>query len=115
MQGSLKINAETVEIKSEDRKILEVLALSNVGSKKLARFRQTLSNDGEEIFAEAKKISYMVQEGHLTLNGQAKLEQREDIFSGEMLFYDITRGSVNLESGSPKGRINMTISPKENL
>ena len=115
VQGSLQINAETVEIKSEDRKILEVLALSNVGSKKLARFRQTLSNDGEEIFAEAKKISYMVQEGHLTLNGQAKLEQREDIFSGEMLFYDITRGSVNLESGSPKGRINMTISPKENL
>ncbi len=57
----------------------------------------------------------MVQEGHLTLNGQAKLEQREDIFSGEMLFYDITRGSVNLESGSPKGRINMTISPKEKL
>ena len=57
----------------------------------------------------------MVQEGHLTLNGQAKLEQREDIFSGEMLFYDINRGSVNLESGSPKGRINMTISPKEKL
>ena len=55
VQGSLQINAETVEIKSEDRKILEVLALSNTGSEKLARFRQTLSNDGEEIFAEAKK------------------------------------------------------------
>ena len=114
VQGTLKINAETVEIKSQDRTIIEVLAQSEGESKKLAKFKQALSNEGEEIFAEAKTISYRVQEGKLTLSGQAKLKQRNDVFSGEMLFYDITKGSVNLESGSSKERVNMTISPKEN-
>ena len=114
VQGTLRIDAETVEIKSQDRIILEVLARSDGGSKKLAKFKQTLNNGVGKIVAEAKKISYKVQEGQLTLNGQAKLEQKKDVFSGETLFYDMTEGSVNLESGSSKGRVNMTISPKEN-
>ena len=114
VQGTLRIDAETVEIKSQDRIILEVLARSDVGSKKLAKFKQTLNNGVGKVVAEAKKISYKVQEGQLTLNGQAKLEQKKDVFSGETLFYDMTEGSVNLESGSSKGRVNMTISPKEN-
>ena len=113
VQGTLQINAEIVEIKSQDRIILEVLARSDSESRKLAKFKQTLSKEGEEIFAEAKKINYLVQEGQLLLNGQAKLEQRKDVFSGEMLFYDIARGLVNLESGSSQERVNMTISPKE--
>ena len=48
------------------------------------------------------------------MNGQAKLEQREDIFSGEVVFYDMVNGIVNLESSSSQDRVNMTISPKEN-
>ena len=113
VQGTLQINAEIVEIKSQDRVILEVLARSDLGSTELAKFKQTLNKEGEEIFAEAKKIKYLVQESRLLLNGQAKLEQKKDVFSGEMLFYDIARGLVNLESGSSQKRVNMTISPKE--
>ena len=113
VQGTLQINAEIVEIKSQDRTILEVRARADGASIKLAKFKQTLSNEGEEIFAEAKKINYLVQEGQLLLNGQAKLEQREDVFSGEVLFYDMAKGIVNLESSSPQERVNMTISPKE--
>ena len=113
VQGTLQINAEIVEIKSQDRTILEVRARSDGEAKNLAKFKQTLSNEGEEIFAEAKKINYLVQESRLLLNGQAKLEQRKDVFSGEVLFYDIAKGLVNLDSGSSKERVNMTISPKE--
>ena len=113
VQGTLQINAEIVEIKSQNRTILEVRARNDGESKKLAKFKQTLSKEGEEIFAEAKKINYLVQEGQLLLNGQARLEQKKDVFSGEVLFYDIAKGSVNLESGSSQERVNMTISPKE--
>ena len=113
VQGTLQINAEIVEIKSQDRTILEVRARSGGDAKKLAKFKQTLTKEGEEIFAEAKKINYLVQEGRLLLNGQAKLEQRRDVFSGEILYYDMAKGSVNLESGSSQERVNMTISPKE--
>ena len=113
VQGTLQINAEIVEIRSQDRIILEVLARSDAESKKLAKFKQTLNSGGDEVFAEAKKINYLVQEGHLLLNGKAKLEQRKDVFSGEALFYDIRKGLVNLNSGSSKQRVNMTISPKE--
>ena len=55
VQGTLQINAEIVEIKSQDRTILEVRARSDREAKNLAKFKQTLSNEGEEIFAEAKK------------------------------------------------------------
>ena len=113
LQGTLQINAEIVEIKSQDRTILEVLARSDEEPRKLAKFKQTISNKGDEVFAEAKKINYLVQKGRLFLNGKAKLEQRGDVFSGDVLFYDIAKGSVNLESGSSKERVNMTISPKE--
>ena len=79
----------------------------------MAKFKQTLSNEGDEIFAEAKNKLYGARESRLLLNGQAKLEQRKDVFSGEVLFYDIAKGLVNLESGSSQERVNMTISPKE--
>tara|TARA_S200000501_G_C20696778_1_gene687704 strand:+ start:502 stop:999 length:498 start_codon:yes stop_codon:yes gene_type:complete len=113
VQGTLQIKADTVEIKSQDKNVQKIIARSGMGSKKLAKFKQILKTGGGEIFAEARQISYLVQEGRLLLNGQAKLEQSKDVFSGEMLFYDIGKGIVNLESGSSKERVNMTISPKE--
>jgi len=49
----------------------------------------------------------------LHLNGDARLQQVEDIFTGELLYYDLGRGIVNLNSGGGNNRINMTISPKK--
>mgnify|MGYP002701302323 CR=1 FL=1 len=63
VQGTLQINAEIVEIKSQDKTILEVRARSDGESKKLAKLKQTISKEGEEIFEEANKINYRVQEG----------------------------------------------------
>ena len=65
------------------------------------------------VSAEARKITYLVQEERLHLAGNAKLQQVGDIFTGELLYYDLGRGIVNLDSGGSKGRVNMTISPKQ--
>ena len=65
------------------------------------------------VSAEARKITYLVQEERLHLAGSAKLRQVGDIFTGELLFYDLGRGIVNLKSGGSNSRINMTITPKK--
>jgi len=50
----------------------------------------------------------------LHLSGQAKLEQVQGSFSGDLLLYDVNRGIVEIKSGRGEGdRIKMTISPQQ--
>ena len=59
-------------------------------------------------------ITYLVQEERLHLSGDARLQQTGDSFSGELLYYDVNRGIVDMKSGTGAGdRIRMTISPKQ--
>lgn len=117
-QGSMHIRADEIEIRTDGHEIIQIVARMQDSSSGLAHYEQQPSTDSELIFANAKEINYMIQEQKLHLTGQAKLHQLDNEFAGELLFYDVGKGIVNLKGSltpdKKPGRINMTINPKKN-
>lgn len=111
-QGTLQITADEVEVLTANSEVIQVIASANPGGK-LAHYEQQPDDSPEKVFADAKKITYLIQEDRLHLSGDARLKQEDDLFTGQILHYDITRGVVNLNSSGQAGdRINLTINPK---
>lgn len=112
-QGTLQVTADEVEIYTADNQVIQIIAKAAKDPGELAHYEQQTNDANDMVSAEARKITYLVQEERLHLAGKAKLQQVGDIFTGELLYYDLGRGIVNLDSGGSKGRVNMTISPKQ--
>ena len=112
-QGTLQVTADEVEIYTADNQVIQIIAKAAKDPGELAHYEQKTNDTNDMVSAEARKITYLVQEERLHLAGNAKLQQVGDIFTGELLYYDLGRGIVNLDSGGSKGRVNMTISPKQ--
>jgi len=112
-QGTLQVTADEVEIYTADNQVIQIIAKAAKDPGELAHYEQQTNDANDMVSAEARKITYLVQEERLHLAGNAKLQQVGDIFTGELLYYDLGRGIVNLDSGGSKGRVNMTISPKQ--
>ena len=112
-QGTLQVTADEVEIYTADNQVIQIIAKAAKDPGELAHYEQRTNDANDMVSAEARKITYLVQEERLHLAGNAKLQQVGDIFTGELLYYDLGRGIVNLDSGGSKGRVNMTISPKQ--
>jgi len=112
-QGSMHITADEVEIVMGEKEVIQIIASTNPESDKLAHYEQLPDDSEEVVYANARKITYLVQEKRLHLSGSATLKQIKDTFTGELLYYDIEEGIVNLNSGGKSGdRIKMTINPK---
>lgn len=114
-QGTLLINADEIKvITTADRVVIQIIAKTNAGSNKLAHYEQ-LPDDSEDIvFADAKRIVYLVQEERLHLLGNATLKQTRDVVKGEVIKYDVNRGIMHLGSTTTDGRVKIIINPKEN-
>ena len=112
-QGTLQVTADEVEIYTAENEVIQIIAKAANEPSKLAHYEQQTSSAKDMVRAEARKITYQVQEERLHLAGSAKLQQVGDVFTGELLFYDLGRGIVNLNSGGSNSRINMTITPKK--
>lgn len=112
-QGTLEVIADEVEIHTAERAIIRIVAGMNEDSEDLARYRQQVNEASDMVYAHARKITYLVQEEQLHLSGRARLQQVEDVFEGELLFYDLARGVANLSSDGESGRVNMTITPEQ--
>ena len=112
-QGTLEVTADEVEIYTADSAVIQIIAKMDKASEKLAHYRQQVNEDADMVEADARKITYLVQEERLHLSGDARLQQVEDIFTGELLYYDLARGIVNLSSTGGSDRVNMTITPKK--
>ena len=113
VQGTLQVTADEVEIYTAESAVIQIIAKAERNSSKLAHYEQQTNEEKDMVTAEARKITYLVQEERLHLSGKARLKQDGDEFSGELLYYDVGRGIVNLNSGDGSERINMTINPKK--
>lgn len=109
VQGSLQLHAEEVEIFVTDSEVTQIIARSDDDS--LAHYEQ-LRNAQDLVTAEARTITYLVQEERLHLAGDARLRQVQDEFDGELLYYDMKNGIVNLSAREGE-RVNMTITPRK--
>jgi len=112
-QGTLRVTADEVEIFTADSDVIQIIAKSDKNTKDLAKYSQQTNAMKEMVEAEAKKITYLVQEKRLHLAGAARLQQVQDVFSGELLYYDMGQGIVSLNSTGATDRVNMTITPKK--
>lgn len=112
-QGTLHISAHEVEIISDGDRVIQIIASSKGDNGPLAHYEQQPDEDESLVQADARKITYFVQEERLHLVGNARLEQARDTFSGEILYYNVNKGIVNLSGSTPEERVIMTINPRD--
>ena len=112
VQGTLQLTADEVEIYTAENEVIQIIAKASNEAGTPAKYEQQSNETEELVKAEAQTITYLIQEARLHLSGTAKLWQAEDIFAGELLFYDLNQGIVNLNSVGGNSRVNMTITPK---
>ena len=112
-QGTLEVTANEVEIFTADGEVIQIIAKTEKDSGLLAHYQQQINEATDMVVADAQKITYLVQEERLHLSGDARLQQVQDVFTGQLLYYDLGRGIVNLNSSGGSDRVNMTITPKK--
>lgn len=111
-QGTLKLRANEVEIISTGSEVIQIIASADTANNKLAHYEQQTNEAGDRVTADAQKITYLIQEKRLHLSGNARLQQVDDVFTGELLYYDLDKGIVNLDSGGSGERVKMQIKPR---
>lgn len=112
-QGTLKVTAGQVELRTEAQKLVEVIASGGMDGGPLAQYEQQASAAGEGVAAEARTITYLVNEERVRLAGDARLVQAGDVFTGDLIHYDIARGQVRLGSSKQAGgRVKLQMAPK---
>ena len=112
-QGTLEVTANEVEIFTAAGEVIQIIATTDKDSELLAHYQQQINESMEMVVADAKKITYLIQEERLHLSGNARLKKVQDVFTGQLLSYDLARGIVTLNSIGGFDRVNMTITPRE--
>jgi lipopolysaccharide export system protein LptA len=112
-QGTLEITANEVETFTAAGEVIQIIATTDKDSEVLAHYQQQINDAMEMVVADAQKITYLIQEDRLHLSGDARLQKVRDVFTGQLLSYDLERGIVNLNSLGGSDRVKMTITPKK--
>jgi lipopolysaccharide export system protein LptA len=112
-QGTLEVIANEVEIFTSAGEVIQIIATTDKDSEVLAHYQQQINDAMDMVVADAQKITYLIQEDKLHLSGDARLQKIQDVFTGQLLSYDLERGIVNLNSLGGSDRVKMTITPKK--
>lgn len=108
-QGRLSIQADRVEIMTRQGRTELVRATG-----KPAKLRQRADDEEEEVRAEADRVDYRVALGKIDMKGRVSLQRGEDLFTADVLHYDLNAKSLNA-AGDDKGdgRVHAVIQPKQ--
>ena len=112
-QGTLEVIANEVEIFTSAGEVIQIIATTDKDSEVLAHYQQQINDAMDMVVADAQKITYLIQEDKLHLSGDARLQKIQDVFTGQLLSYDLERGIVNLNSLGGSDRVKMTITPNK--
>ena len=109
-QGSIHIKAETLTmIRPNDSKKKILIA-----SGKPATYSQII--DAKTAIASANKITYMLDNKMVYLNGKAKVKQKDSLVQGELITYNALNKEIIAQSNSKKSKRVLTIfQPEEGL
>ncbi len=68
----------------------------------------------EEVQAEANRVDYRVSLGKIDMSGRVSLQRGEDLFTADVLHYDLNSKSLNA-AGNDKGdgRVHAVIQPRQ--
>lgn len=108
-QGTLLIKADRLEASaSENGKQADTF----IAEGSPATYTQTLEN-GNEISAQANKITYFQAEQRLELSGNAQIAQGTSSSSGDTIVYDLAEQTISASSSdSDNGRVITIFTPK---
>lgn len=116
-QGTLHIAADKVKVIMSESEVIEIIASMTPRSKGLAHYEQVPEENDALVSADARIITYFIQEEKLHLAGKAHLQQTQNEFAGELLYYNMTTGVVDLKGGKKQGgesgRVSITLQPKK--
>jgi len=111
-QGTINLKADQVTIHSDTQGIAKLVAIGTP-----AHFQQLPEVEKNTLHAFGNTIEYFVVEQRIELKQQAKLEQEQNVFTGERIDYDIKLRVVNAysdnqtNSATDKPRVNLIIQP----
>jgi len=104
-QGSMRLHADTVTVKQQDRQPNRIIAVGSV------RFTQK-NTEGQMVKARAKKAEYTVNSEILELTGKASLTQGGDTMKSDRIVYDRVKHTVRAGAAAQgKQRVRITIEP----
>lgn len=104
-QGTMRLNAETVRVFADRRRLDRIVAEGN-----LVEFFQKTAK-GEEVRAQAKQMEYRTEDQMVILLGSAKLTQGPNSFASERIEYNTVSAVVN--AGDDSGRVDVIILPSD--
>lgn len=107
-QGSLKIDADEVEVIAEDGKGKEIF----IARGKPAVYSQTM-DDGSSITAKANEIRYQVATRMLDLNGAAELYQDTSMVKGEKISFNLEKEQLIAGSEGGESRVTTVFQPDQ--
>lgn len=106
-QGRLSIRADRVEIMARQGRTELVRATG-----KPAKLRQRAEGEDEEVRADANRVDYRVSLGKIDMSGRVSLRRGEDLFTADVLHYDLNTKSLNAAGDAKSdGRVHAVIQP----
>lgn len=110
-QGTTRLTGDVITIYSSDRQIQEVVSEGKTG---MACLEEDQGADKGILKAWGKTIRYHLGRERVELIRQARLEQKGDTFTGDMIEYDKQTQVVNAKAdGTGQGkRVEMIIQPR---
>lgn len=105
-QGSLLVKADVAEVEKVDGRVRTVLLTGEP-----VLLQQEIENEGL-VRATARKITYQVASGLVTLTGAADVNHPQYHVSGEELSYDMNQQHFQGSSGEGAGRIRIELAPE---
>lgn len=106
-QGQLSLQADRVEIMTRQGKTEMVRATG-----KPVKLRQRPEGGIGEIQAEASRVDYHISRKVIDMNGSVSLRRGADIFTADVLHYDLISKSLNAAGDEKRdGRVHAVIQP----
>ncbi len=108
VQGSMEVDADRITIWHNEEDADKIVARGAP-----ARMRQQPEIDQELVHAQADTITYWQRAQKVNLTSNARIEQRGDVVTGDLIIYFIERQLVKAESGKLEdgNRVNVIIQP----
>lgn len=108
-QGTLSIRADRMTVYQTRRQIDRILIHGAP-----AYFTQLPEAEQQPVEAEASQMTYLSNQARLELEGEARVEQDGNTFSGNRIVYDTQRSTVRASRGSDdQDRVHVIIQPEE--
>lgn len=109
-QGPDSLKADKLVIYAEQRQQIKKI----IATGKPARFEHQAELAEERSWGEAEKIVYEAQSSRVVLNGEARFQQGDNQFSGNLIEYDAEKRLVKAgKSGGGEGRVQIVIHPRK--